>query len=82
MTVEKQVADLGREVGQLTTAVHHMAEQMERDREERKEFRKETRDRLNSHSGEIKGLQRVRNLLAGALAVGAGFFGVKLHWPF
>lgn len=82
MSVEQRVSDLSREVGQLTTAVQHMADQMERDREERKEYRRETRDRLNAHSGQLKGLERVRNLLAGAIAVGAGFFGIKLHWPF
>ena len=76
------LSELNRQVGELTVAVQSMADQMERDRDERKEYRKETRNRLSAHSTEIKGLQRVRNIMAGALGVIAAVLGAKLHWPF
>lgn len=69
-----------REIGELTATVKSLAKQIELDRAERKEHRREINYRLNSHAKDIKGLQRWRNIAAGfALAI-SSYLGYRVHF--
>ena len=72
-----------RELGELTVAVSMMAEQMQRDREERIAHRAEIHTRLNDHSRQLKIFHRIKNYGAGIVATISAIATGKIVWgPF
>lgn len=69
---------LEREVGELTVAVQGLTKQLEQDRDERKEHRKELNTKLDGHNKRLMSLEKARNWLAGLIAAVGGILGYKL----